>query len=139
MSDMDTRLQATFETFTDAELVDMVLDHSGTKSPKSQRIARTVLDERGIGPIEYPRIIEAAQVTGEIGRTALHPPAMPRSLHYAGWGVAAVGVVAGYLVYREVVLAGFIGAMAGFAVATVGRTVRKRYLQRKGLGHALKA
>jgi uncharacterized membrane protein YhiD involved in acid resistance len=64
---------------------------------------------------------------------------MPRFLRYAGWAVAAVGVAVGYLVYREAVLAGFIGAMAGFTVAIVGRTVRKRYLQRKGLGHALKA
>ena len=139
MSDMDTRLQATFETFTDAELVDMVLDHSGTKSPKSQRIARLVLDGRGIQPVEYPRIIEQGQVTGEIGRPTSRAAVMPRSLRYVGWAVAAVGAAVGYLVYREVVLAGFIGAMAGFTVAIVGRTVRRRYLQRKGLGHALKA
>lgn len=139
MSDMDTRLRATFETFTDAELVDMVLDHSGAKSPKSQRIARWVLDERGVQPIDYPRIIEQGQVTGEIGRTAVRPPAMPRPLRYAAWGAAALGAGAGYLVLREVVLAGFIGALVGVAVATTGRTVRKRYLQRKGLGHALQA
>jgi len=139
MSDMDTRLQATFETFTDAELVDMVLDHSGTKSPKSQRIARLVLDARGIQPIEYPRIIEQGQATGELGRPAQGATALPPSLRYAGWGAAVVGAAMGYLIYREVVLAGFIGAMVGFTVAIVGRTVRKRYLQRRGLGHALKA
>ena len=139
MSDMDTRLQATFETFTDAELVDMVLDHTGSKSPKSQRIARLVLDQRGVQPIEYPRIIEAAQATGEIGRPGPRAAAMPRALRYAGWGAAVVGAAVGYLVYREPVLALFIGAMVGFTVALVGRTVRRRYLQRKGLGHALHA
>jgi hypothetical protein len=106
MSDMDTRLRATFETFTDAELVDLVLDHSGAKSPKSQRIARAILDERNVQPLDYPAI---------------------------------VGAVVGYLVGRELVLAGFIGAMAGLTVATIGRAVRKRHLRKKGLGYALKA
>jgi hypothetical protein len=50
-----------------------------------------------------------------------------------------VGAVVGYLVGRELVLAGFIGAMAGLTVATIGRAVRKRHLRKKGLGYALKA
>ncbi|HEX9592456.1 MAG TPA: hypothetical protein VGB12_03770 [bacterium] len=138
MSDMDTRLRATFETFTDAELVDLVLDHSGAKSPKSQRIARALLDERNVQPLDYPAIIDAAQASGEIGRPG-KVTALPRSLFYSGWAAAIVGAVVGYLVGRELVLAGFIGAMAGLTVATIGRAVRKRHLRKKGLGYALKA
>ncbi|MGD2063513.1 MAG: hypothetical protein PVF51_08040 [Nitrospirota bacterium] len=138
MSDMDTRLRATFETFTDAELVDMVLDHSGTKSPKSQRIARDILDERDVQPIDYPGIIDAAEASGEIGRPG-QVTALPRTLLYSGWGAAIVGAAIGYLVGRELILAGFVGAMAGLTVATVGRVVRRRHLRKKGLGHALKA
>jgi hypothetical protein len=138
MSDMDTRLRATFETFTDAELVDLVLDHSGSKSPKSQRIARAILDERNVQPLDYPGIIDAAQASGEIGRPG-KINALPRTLFYSGWMAAVVGAAVGYLIGREPVLAGFVGAMAGLTVATVGRAVRKRHLRKKGLGYALKA
>jgi hypothetical protein len=138
MSDMDTRLRATFETFTDAELVDMVLDHSGVKSPKSQRIARAVLDDRGVQPIDYPGIIDAAQATGEIAKPG-KAPLLPRSLYYSSWAAAVVGSAIGYVASREPVLAGFVGVMAGFTVATIGRVIRKRHLRKKGLGYALKA
>jgi len=138
MSDMDTRLRETFLAFTDAELVDMVLDHSGTKSPKSQRIARLVLDERGLTPLDYAAVIEEAEHTGELGRIDRRPPPLVRSVRFTAWGVAVVFGAAGYLVAHEVVLAAFTAAIGGITAAFVATLVRRRYLSHKGLGHALR-
>jgi len=138
MSDMDTRLRETFLAFTDAELVDMVLDHSGTKSPKSQRIARLVLDERGLTPLDYAAVIEEAEHTGELGRIARRPPPLVRSVRFTAWGVAVVFGAAGYLVTHEVVLAAFTAAIGGITAAFVATLVRRRYLSHKGLGYALR-
>jgi hypothetical protein len=139
MSDIDSRLRASFLAFTDAELVDMVLDHSGTKSPKSQRIARLVLDERGLTPLDYAAVIEEAEHTGELGRIARRPPPLVRSVRLTAWGVAVLSGIVVYLVGDEVVLAAFIAAIGGITAAFVATLVRRRYLAHKGLGHALKA
>ncbi|RMF78032.1 MAG: hypothetical protein D6739_12150 [Nitrospirae bacterium] len=137
--DMDTRLRETFRSFTDAELVDMVLDHSGTKSPKSQRIARQVLDERGLTPLDYAAVIEQAERDGELARIAQRPPPLPRPVRVAAalGGLAAAGLA--YGLGREVVFALFVGAMGGVATAFAAAAIRRRYLHHKGLGHALRA
>jgi len=139
MSDMDSRLRETFLAFTDAELVDMVLDHSGTKSPKSQGIARQILDERGLTPLDYAAVIEEAEHTGELARIAHRPPPMARSVRLTAWGVAAVCGVAGYRVGHEVVLALFIAVIGGISAAFAAASMRRRYLAHKGLGHVLQA
>jgi len=139
MSDMDSRLRDTFLAFTDAELVDMVLDHSGTKSPKSQRIARRILDERGLTPLDYAAVIEEAEHTGELGRILRRPPPLARPVWLTAWAVAVLFGVVGYLLGHEVVLALFIAALGGISAAFAAAAVRRRYLAHKGLGHALKA
>ncbi len=138
MSDMDTRLRETFLTFTDAELVDMVLDHSGTKSPKSQRIARQILDERGLTPLDYAAVIEEAEHTGELARIARRPPPVARPVRITAWAAAVVCGLAGYLVGHEVVLAGFLALIGGITAAFGAAAIRSRYLAHKGLGHALR-
>ena len=139
MSDMDSRLRESFLAFTDAELVDMVLDHSGTKSPKSQRIARLILDERGLTPLDYAAVIEEAEHTGELGRIAHRPPPLVRSVRFTAWGGALCSGIVVYLIAHEVVLAGFVAAIGGITAAFAATLVRRRYLAHKGLGHALKA
>lgn len=139
MSDMDSRLRESFLAFTDAELVDMVLDHSGAKSPKSQGIARQILDERGLTPLDYAAVVEEAERTGELGRIARRPPPPARPVRCTAWAAAALCGVAGYLVGHEMVLAGFVAALGGITAAFVAARVRRRYLSHKGLGHALRA
>jgi len=138
MSDMDSRLRETFLAFTDAELVDMVLDHSGAKSPKSQGIARRILDERGLTPLDYAAVIEEAEHTGELGRIVRRPPPLARPVRFTAWGVAVVFGAAGYLVGHEVVLGLFVAAIGGIAAAFAAARVRRCYLSHKGLGHALR-
>ncbi|HBB41535.1 MAG: hypothetical protein COW73_11150 [Nitrospirae bacterium CG18_big_fil_WC_8_21_14_2_50_70_55] len=138
MSDMDHRLHATFRTFTDAELVDMVLDHAGTKSPKSQAIARQILDERALTPLDYAAVIEAAERTGELGRILRRPPRLARPVVLLAWGVALFCGAGGYLLGHEVVLAAFLAALGGVSGAFVAAAVRRRYLAHQGLGHALR-
>jgi hypothetical protein len=139
MSDMDSRLRQTFRTFTDAELVDMVLDHSGAKSPKSQRLAAEVLKERKVQPLDYPGIIEEAERSGELARLASRPAPMPRSLQMIAWAAALCGTGLGYWLTAEPVLALFLGALAGVSALFVARAARSRLLHRRGLGHALNA
>ncbi len=138
MSDMDSRLRETFLAFTDAELVDMVLDHSGTKSPKSQGIARRILDERGLTPLDYAAVVEEAERTGELARIARRPPPLARSVRLTAWAAAALCGVAAYLAGHEVVLALFVAAIGGITAAFGAVLVRRRYLSHKGLGHALR-
>ncbi len=139
MSDMDSRLRESFLAFTDAELVDMVLDHSGTKSPKSQGIARRILDERSLTPLDYAAVIEEAEHTGELGRIVRRPPPLVRSVRLTAWAVAVLCGVAAYLAGHEVVLALFVAAIGGITAAFGAARVRRRHLARKGLGHALRA
>lgn len=139
MSDMDRRLRETFRVFTDAELVDMVLDHSGTKSPKSQAIAREILDQRGLTPLDYAAVIAEAEHTGELGRIVRRPPPLARSVRVGAGVVAVVLGVVGYWVGHELLLALFIASLGGICAAFTGAAVRRRYRAHKGLGHALGA